>query len=139
LQFRYRGSSRESAVAQLFSLGILAHAMKKAKIPLIVLGSLGILALTFFIGLVCGEHYIFSQKFLTQELDRDVRLYQLAEDGNLARVKSGLGCQIYVLFSDYNQYTQFFIHENVRLANFNETRRIATITATNGDLHTFDK
>ncbi|MGA2852962.1 MAG: hypothetical protein ABSE90_02355, partial [Verrucomicrobiota bacterium] len=78
--------------------------MKKANKTLIVLVSLIVLALTWCVGAICGEHYAIRQAFFAQELDRDIYLYQQAEDGNLARVKSGLGYQVYYLFSFYNQY-----------------------------------
>jgi hypothetical protein len=127
------------AVAQLWIVRHTRALHEKSPKPLLVLASLAILTLTWGIGAIYGEHHVIRQAFFAQELDRDVFLYQQAEDGNLARVKSGLGCQVSYLLEFYNQYAPLLRYEDIRLADINGARRIATITATNGDLHIFDK
>ena len=55
LQFRYRGSRRESAVAQLFSLGIIAHTMKK----IVTIGFIA--GLLVLVALLAWQHFMPSR------------------------------------------------------------------------------
>lgn len=105
--------------------------MKKSKIALFALVALGLLALTFFIGYRIGQRDN-DRQHLALSLDRNVHLYQLADGGDLAGVKSSLGFFIYGQLSAYEQRfgQQSFLH-------FADAQKIATLAATNGDVVSF--
>ncbi len=100
--------------------------MKNIKIPIIVLVALGILALTYFIGYRIGQRED-AQKHLALSLDMDVNLYQKAEHGDLAGVKSQLG---FFILGQYNFYAEHF--GDTPFLHYDDARRIATLAATNG-------
>jgi hypothetical protein len=107
--------------------------MKKAKIAFVVLLALVVLALTYFVGYQIGQQND-TRKHLVLSLDMDVDLYQKAEHGDLAGVKSQLD---FFILAQFNFYVANFGDE--RFLHYDEARQIASIAATNGDVSGFRK
>ena len=104
--------------------------MKIAKIA--VVGLLA-LAVGYFVGYHVGQR-IDDRKHLALSLDMDVNLYQKAESGDFAGVKSQLG---FFILGQFNTYAQRFGDE--QFLHFDDSRRIAALAATNGDVVGFRK
>ena len=104
------------------------HPMKPAKIAFLVLIALSVLALAFSIGYQIGRRYTDRER-LALSLDMNCSLYQKAESGDLAGVKSQLG---FFIYGQFNTYQQHFGPE--RFVHYDDARRIAAIAATNGDV-----
>jgi hypothetical protein len=99
--------------------------MKTAKIAVVILLAL---AVGYFVGYHFGQHDD-DREHLALSLDMNVNLYQKAESGDLAGVKSQLG---FFVLSQFNFYAQHFgVQPFLR---YDDARRIATIAATNGSV-----
>ena len=104
--------------------------MKIAKIAVVIVLAL---AVGYFVGYHIGQR-VDDRKHLALSLDMDVNLYQKAESGDLAGVKSQLG---FFILGQFNFYAQHFGDEH--FLHYDDARRIATIAATNGDVIGFRK
>lgn len=104
--------------------------MKATKIAVIILLALGV---GCFVGYYVGQR-VDARNHLALSLDMDVNLYQKAESGDLAGLKSQLG---FFIFGQFNTYTQHF--GNDQFLHFDDARRIARFAATNGDVVGFRK
>ena len=102
--------------------------MKIAKIAVVVLLAL---AVGFFVGYRIGQRDD-DRRHLALSLDMDVNLYQKAESGDLAGVKSQLG---FFIYGQFNTYEQRFGQEP--FLHFDDARKIAALAATNGDVVSF--
>jgi hypothetical protein len=105
--------------------------MKKAKLAFVALFALVILAVTYFVGYRIGQRDD-DRQHLALSLDMDVNLYQKAESGDLAGVKSRLG---FFIYGQFNAYERRFGQEP--FLHFDDARKIATLAATNGDVVSF--
>jgi hypothetical protein len=107
--------------------------MKKVKLTIVVLLALGILSITYFVGYHFGLRDD-DRKHLALSLDMDVYLYQKAERGDLAGVKSQLG---FFILGQFNFYAQHFGDKH--FLHYDDARQIATVAATNGTVLYFKK
>ena len=85
---------------------------------------------------IVGYHIgqrVYDRKHLALSLDLDVNLYQKAQSGDLAGVKSQLG---FLILGQFDAYTQDF--GDAPFLHYDDARRIATIAATNGDVIGYD-
>ena len=104
--------------------------MKTAKIAVVILLAV---AVGYFVGYNFGKRDD-DRKHLALDLDMDVNLYQKAERGDLAGIKSQLG---FFILGQFNCYAQHFGDQP--FLHYDDARRIATIAATNGDVIGFRK
>ena len=109
-----------------------SHTMKTAK-NLFILLLIALIPLGYAIGYLTGKQDD-ERELLALNLDKDVNLYQKAENGDLAGVKSQLG---FFILGQFNVYERHFGDEH--FLHFDDARRIATLAATNGDVIGFRK
>jgi hypothetical protein len=90
------------------------------------------LGVAYFVGYHFGQRDD-DRKRLALSLDMEVNLYQKADRGDLAAVKSQLG---FFILGQFNFYSRHFGNE--RFLHYDDARHIAVIASTNGNAVGFE-
>jgi hypothetical protein len=102
--------------------------MKIAKIAVLALLALGILAATYFVGYHKGKRDE-SRRFLGESLNKDVFLYSKAESRDISGIKTILGKYV---SGELHYYEQHFGQDH--FVHLDAAREIATGAATNDEV-----